>query len=77
MIVNGDVDFMGKTTPNCWNSKGTLKFPGVGRKVADCIMLFHEKVRCLSYDCGLRIIEHIYFGEREISISLYEVAEEA
>ena len=71
MIVNGDVDFYGlKQLPTAETRKELLKFPGVGRKVADCIMLFSmRKFDAFPIDVWIkRIIEHIYFEEREISI---------
>ncbi|HHX24411.1 MAG: DNA-3-methyladenine glycosylase family protein [Tepidanaerobacteraceae bacterium] len=80
MIVNGDVDFYGlKQLPTAETRKELLKFPGVGRKVADCIMLFSmRKFDAFPIDVWIkRIIEHIYFEGNEKSLSsLYEFAEE-
>jgi len=59
--------------------KKLVTLPGVGRKVADCIMLYSmRKFDAFPIDVWMqRILEHIYFNDRQVSLTkLQKFAEE-
>ncbi|MDD4569645.1 MAG: DNA glycosylase [Tepidanaerobacteraceae bacterium] len=79
MVADGKVDIYGlKALPTAKIRKELLKFPGVGRKVADCIMLYSmRKFDVFPIDVWIkRIVEQIYFDGKKMSLSkLQEFAE--
>lgn len=71
MIADGIVDIYElKNVSTEEGRKELMKLPGVGRKVADCIMLFSmRKFDVFPIDIWIkRIMEHIYFDCKDTSI---------
>jgi N-glycosylase/DNA lyase len=72
MVSRGEVDLYGLSKlPTHDARKELLKLPGVGPKVADCIMLYSlGKMDAFPIDVWIkRVLQHIYFKDRDLSIS--------
>ncbi|WP_273038942.1 DNA-3-methyladenine glycosylase family protein [Tepidanaerobacter syntrophicus] len=71
MVTNKEVDIysLGKLSTD-EARKELLRFPGVGRKVADCILLYSmRKFDAFPIDVWIkRVLEHIYFNGKEVPI---------
>jgi N-glycosylase/DNA lyase len=80
MIASGKIDIYGlKKLPTADTRKELLMLPGVGRKVADCILLYSmRKFDAFPIDVWIkRVLEHIYFNGSKMSLAkLQKFAEE-
>ncbi|MDK2879942.1 MAG: N-glycosylase/DNA lyase [Thermoanaerobacteraceae bacterium] len=79
MVAGGEIDLYGlHKLPTQEAREQLMRFPGVGRKVADCILLFSmRKFDAFPVDVWIkRVLEHLYFDGREIPVNkLRELAE--
>ncbi len=79
MVCAGDIDLYGLRNLSTRKARAELlRLPGVGKKVADCIMLFSmSKFDSFPIDVWIkRALEHIYFNGKEMPIrKLSEFAE--
>lgn len=80
MICQGEVNLYGLSKQATSEARQQLlKLPGVGRKVADCILLYSlRKTDAFPIDVWIkRVLQHIYFNDRDIPIlKLQEFAEQ-
>lgn len=72
IIASGQIDiydFKNKSADDI--RRELLMLPGVGRKVADCIMLYSmRKFEAFPIDVWIkRILEHMYFSDNQISLT--------
>jgi N-glycosylase/DNA lyase len=79
MVAGGEIDLYGlHKLPTQEAREKLMRFPGVGRKVADCILLFSmRKFDAFPADVWIkRVLEHLYFDGREMPVNkLRELAE--
>lgn len=78
MVNEGNLDLNSLIEMDYESAKEELlKFPGVGPKVADCVLLFSlRKEEAFPVDVWIkRIIEHLYFKNNESSITNREVSD--
>ena len=71
MICDGEVDLYGLSKlPTAEARQQLMKLPGVGRKVADCILLYSlRKTDAFPIDVWIkRVLQHIYFNDQEIPV---------
>ena len=72
MVAGGKIDIYDlKDLPTADVRKELLMFPGVGRKVADCIMLYSmRKFDAFPIDVWIkRVLEHIYFDGSQMPLA--------
>lgn len=72
IIASGKVDIYNYNNKTAKDIRTKLlMLPGVGRKVADCIMLYSmRKFDAFPIDVWIqRILEHIYFNDKQVSLT--------
>ncbi|MCR4431654.1 MAG: DNA glycosylase [Tepidanaerobacteraceae bacterium] len=72
MVAGGEVDLYNlHELPTQEAREQLMRFPGVGRKVADCILLFSmRKYDAFPIDVWIkRVLEHLYFKGQKVSLN--------